>query len=300
MDRGDSDPTGQRVPAARPVRATSLKAMVSRTTRPADSDEEAAGRELGDYRLIRRLGAGGMGTVWEAEQVSLGRRVALKLLAPQLSLSEDTVARFHREAVAGGRLNHSGIVVVHEVGEVDGAHFITQELVPGGFTLDDFLRGVAERDELPPGYYRAVAELFAKVADALQAAHEAGVIHRDVKPGNILIDEDDEPKVADFGLAQVNDDLVRSRTLELAGTPFYMSPEQAMSKAMGLDARTDVFSLGATLGACGRRCRSTSPSSVPRRWRSAGRTATRAWRTSPPTCGATSPANPSTRARPAP
>jgi hypothetical protein len=197
--------------------------------------------------LIAELGRGGVGTVWEAEQLSLGRRVALKLLAPQLSLAPEDVERFRREAAAGGRLSHPGIVAVHEIGECDGTHYIAQELVERSCSLADFLAGVQAEDELPEGYYRAVARLFAKVADALQVAHDAGVVHREIKPANILITEDDEPKVADLGLAKINDDLVLTRTGQLAGTPFYMRPEQALSQRSGLDHRTDVFCLGATL-----------------------------------------------------
>jgi serine/threonine protein kinase len=190
---------------------------------------------------------GGMGAVWEAEQVSLQRRVALKLLAPHHSLAEETLARFHREASAGGRLSHPGLVAVFEAGEADGVHFIAQELVPGGVTLAHFLAEAREEKDVPDGYYRAVAELFASISDALGVAHNAGVVHRDIKPSNILITEDDRPKVADFGLAKINDDLVLSRTGELAGTPFYMSPEQAAGRLARVDERSDVFSLGATL-----------------------------------------------------
>lgn len=205
------------------------------------------GHHLGDFELIRELGSGGMGTVWEAEQASLGRRVALKILAPHISMSPTSLQRFQREAEAGARLTHPNIVAVHSVGEADGAHFIAQELVEGGRSLADRIKSDRDLPELPKDYYQKVAELFAQVADALQMAHDGGIIHRDVKPANILLTKDGEPKVADFGLAQVEDALELSRSGEFAGTPFYMSPEQAMSKRMGIDHRTDIFSLGVTL-----------------------------------------------------
>jgi hypothetical protein len=202
---------------------------------------------FGDFRLVQEIGRGGMVVVWEAEQLTLKRRVALELLHPHLGLSATALERFRREAEAGARLDHAGIVTVLGVGELDGTHWIAQRLVRGGTSLADSLADLREAGELPEGYWRAVAELFARVADALQAAHERGVVHRDVKPGNILIDEQDQPLVADFGLALVQDELALSRSGELLGTPFYMIPEQAAGKRMGLDARTDVFSLGATL-----------------------------------------------------
>ncbi len=205
------------------------------------------GNQIGDFKLIRELGHGGMGAVWEAEQLSLKRRVALKLLKPQLSMSPTALQRFQREAEAGGRLQHPGIVQTYGVGEENGVHWIAQELIPTGFTLADALAVQRKQRELPGTWYRQTAEMFATLAEALEVAHQAGVIHRDIKPGNILIAEDDQPKVADFGLAQVQDDFALSRTGEFMGTPFYMSPEQAMSKRMGLDHRSDVFSLGATL-----------------------------------------------------
>ena len=204
-------------------------------------------RRLGDFELLRALGSGGMGAVWLAKQVSLDRYVALKVLAPHISKSSTSLQRFQREAEAGARLTHPNIVAVHSVGEADGTHYIAQELVEGGVSLADRIKADRDLPELPKDYYENVAALFAKIADALQEAHEGGIIHRDVKPSNILLTEDGEPKVADFGLAQVEDALELSRTGEFAGTPFYMSPEQAMSKRMGLDHRTDVFSLGVTL-----------------------------------------------------
>ncbi len=205
------------------------------------------GRVLGDFRLVREVGRGGMAVVWEAEQISLRRAVALKLLLPHYTLSPKTLERFEREARAGGRLAHAGIVQTYAVGRTDGLHWISQELVAGGYTLADSLADLREARELPEGYYRGVAEFFAKVAEALEYAHRQGVIHRDVKPSNILITEGDEPKLADFGLARIQDDLALSRTGELEGTPHYMSPEQAAAKSMGIDHRTDVFSLGSTL-----------------------------------------------------
>jgi len=202
---------------------------------------------IGDFKILREIGRGGMGTVYEAEQISLNRKVALKLLPPHLSLLERDVQKFRREAEAGGRQSHPGIIAVHVVGEHDGVHYIAQELVEGGFTLAGKLDELKKTKEQPPGYFREVARLIAAVADALQHAHDHGVIHRDIKPSNILLTGEGQPKVTDFGLARVEDALELSRTGDFAGTPYYMSPEQAMSRRIGIDRRTDVYSLGVTL-----------------------------------------------------
>lgn len=207
----------------------------------------SAGRILGDYRLIRELGRGGMGAVWEADQLSLNRRVALKLLKPQFNFSPLQLQRFHREAMAGGRLQHVSIVQTYAIGESDGVNWIAQELVPGGCTMADSIAAVRDRKILPGDYYPEVARLFIQISDALEHAHRQGVIHRDLKPDNILMNGEDMAKVADFGLAQIEDDLGLSRSGEYLGTPYYMSPEQATTNRMKMDHRSDVFSLGATL-----------------------------------------------------
>jgi hypothetical protein len=205
-----------------------------------------AGDQLGDFRLIELVDRGGQGEVWIAEQLSLRRRVALKLMLPGRG---STRARelFLREARAGGRLSHPGIVTVHGQGTAEGHAWIAMELVEGGCTLVDSLVEVSGLDELPPDYHRRVAELVAQIADALQAAHDAGVIHRDVKPHNILVTEDDQVKVTDFGLARIVDEEALSRTGDFMGTYAYMSPEQVAARRAGIDHRTDVFSLGAVL-----------------------------------------------------
>jgi len=227
-------------------------AAADTTHEPADRDgdperDPGSGTRLGDFTLLRRLGRGAQGEVYEARQESLGRLVALKVLPPYLTFSPDRVQRFRREAEAGGRLEHPNTVGVHAVGEFEGYHYIAQELVAGGRTLADRIAEARRQPELPRDWYEKTAQLFVQVADAVHAAHEAGIIHRDLKPGNILLTRDGQPKVADFGLAMVLDDLHRSRSGELIGTPFYMSPEQAAGARTGLDRRTDVFSLGSTL-----------------------------------------------------
>ena len=210
-------------------------------------DSPAPEERIGDFRLLRLLGTGGMGQVWEAEQSSLRRRVALKLLRSDTAVSAQGLARFRREAEAGGRLSHPGLVAVHSIGESGGRVHIAQELVPGGSTLRSFLDAQRGGGELPREYYRFVADFFARVADALQVAHEAGVVHRDVKPQNILIAPGGRPKVADFGLAKVAGSDTLTGSGEVAGTCAYMSPEQALGRNQELGPASDQFSLGATL-----------------------------------------------------
>ncbi len=213
---------------------------------PPEPDEPPPSRTIAGYRLLRELGAGGMGTVYEAEQIALSRRVALKILAPHLSLSPGAVVRFRREAEAAGRQKHPGLVTVYDVGEEGGVHYIAQELVEGGRTLEDRLNRVRRLAQLPANYYRQTAHLVLTVADALQHAHESGVIHRDIKPSNILLTTSGTPKVTDFGLARMEDSLALSRTGDFAGTPHYSSPEQASAKPDAIDHRSDIFSLGIT------------------------------------------------------
>ena len=203
------------------------------------------GRVIDDFRLVALIGQGGMGQVWVAEQVSLKRKVALKLVRPD-RVNEHTLNLFAREARAGGRLHHAGIVTVYGHGEADGVAWIAMELVEGSWTLRDFLDDAA-RQELPESYYQSVAHFVAELADAIQAAHAAGVIHRDLKPQNVLVTPDEHPKVGDFGLARITDETALSVTGDFAGTYAYMSPEQVAAKRIGLDHRTDVFSLGVVL-----------------------------------------------------
>jgi len=212
-----------------------------------DSSLFGCPRVLGDFRIIRHIGSGGMANVYEAEQIRLNRRVALKVLAPQLALSEKAILKFKREAEAAGRQNHPGVISIFDVGEQDGFYYIAAELVEGERSLADHIDELRAEGDLPRGYFRKTAELIASAAAALQHAHDSNVIHRDVKPSNILIDRDGQPKISDFGLAKMGDALALSRSGDFAGTPYYMSPEQVVPGRKGIDHRTDIFSLGVTL-----------------------------------------------------
>ncbi|MFT5152128.1 MAG: serine/threonine protein kinase, partial [Planctomycetota bacterium] len=205
-----------------------------------------AGSILGEFQLVRPLGQGGQGTVWEAEQPSLDRRVALKFVRPE-RVNEHTLARFQQEARAGGRLTHPGIVAVYAWGETNEVHWIAQELVPGGRTIRNWIDESRQDGDLSDAYYGEVAEFIAKLCDALQTAHDGGVIHRDVKPLNILVTPTGQPKLTDFGLARLSEEPGLSASGDIVGTYAYMSPEQLGAKRSGIDARTDIFSLGIVL-----------------------------------------------------
>lgn len=205
----------------------------------AANEGDLTGRDLGGYHLLRRLGAGGMAEVYLAEQRSLGRQVALKVLQSALARDGSYVLRFQHEARAAAALVHANIVQIYEVGQAQGVHFIAQEYVPGR-NLGELLRREAA---LAP---RLVLDVLRQVTAALCKAAEAGIVHRDLKPENILLGHSGEVKVADFGLARMES--VDAKTLTQVGvamgTPLYMSPEQIEGRAV--DARSDIYSLGIT------------------------------------------------------
>lgn len=202
---------------------------------------DLTGRTLGDYRIIRRLGRGGMADVYLAEQISLGRNVALKVLKPDLAKDRSYIDRFRREAQSAARLVQSNIVQIYEVGEADGYHFIAQEYVPGRNLRQYLARHGAVESVMAVNVLR-------QVAMALQKAAEMNVIHRDIKPENIMLSTSGEIKVADFGLARINDNPGQQNLTQIGitmGTPLYMSPEQVEGKPV--DPRSDIYSLGVTI-----------------------------------------------------
>ncbi len=205
-----------------------------------------AGDVMGKFRLLHVLGTGGVGQVWKAEHVDTGAEVAIKLLLPDRT-NHRSLLRFAREGRAGQRISHPSIVDVLEVGESDGTPWICQELVTDGRTLRDFIEEMRKAPDLPADYYFRVASFCAMLADALEAAHQQGVIHRDIKPQNILVDPKDNPRITDFGLARISDEPLITLTGDFAGTLLYMSPEQVAAGRMGIDHRCDIFSLGVVL-----------------------------------------------------
>ncbi|MFM7108866.1 MAG: serine/threonine-protein kinase [Planctomycetaceae bacterium] len=200
---------------------------------------DLSGRELGGYRLLRRLGSGGMGDVYVAEQKSLGRRVAVKVLRPETLRRSGAVERFEREARAAAALAHGNIVQIHEVACVDGIHFLVEEYVAGP-SLKAWLAARGPLDA------RQALAVLVQVGAALARAAEQGIVHRDIKPENLLLTRSGEVKVADFGLARLlGDDVELTQAGTTLGTPLYMSPEQGRGHAV--DARSDLYSLGATV-----------------------------------------------------
>jgi serine/threonine protein kinase len=254
--------------------------------RPVSADSPPA-EPLGDYRIVRELGRGGMGVVYEAVQMSLGRRVALKVLPFAAALDAKQLQRFKHEAQAAAQLHHTNIVPVYAVGCERGVHYYAMQLIEGQNLAELIaqMRSPAPAAsprpqavaELPPtspypppdttapatvnsvaaefstqratrsaAFFRTAAGLAVQAAEALEHAHQFGVIHRDIKPANLLVDARGNVWITDFGLAQFHTGAGLTRTGDLLGTLRYMSPEQAAGQGASLDARTDVYSLGAT------------------------------------------------------
>src|SRR5262249_32345755 len=196
--------------------------------------------ELGDYELLEEIGRGGQGVVFRARQKSLNRIVALKVIRLGQWASKVHLRRFRLEAEAAARLEHPGIVPIHEVGERDGSCYFSMKFIEGG-QLDQMVRRT-------PMSVRQAAELIAKVARTVHYAHEHGILHRDIKPGNILLDKSGEPHLTDFGLARLLDAQSSvTRTIDVLGTPSYMAPEQAAGEHTKVSKATDVYGLGAVL-----------------------------------------------------
>jgi serine/threonine protein kinase/Tol biopolymer transport system component len=206
------------------------------------------GRTLGQYRILEPLGKGGMGEVFLAEDTRLQRRVALKILAPELAADPDRRQRFEREARAAAQLNHPNIVTIHSVEEIDGIPFLTLELIEGQTLAGVIPAGGMALDKL--------LALAIPLADAVGAAHQRGITHRDLKPANVMVTTDGRVKVLDFGLAKLREDIANAMAAamptqemtgegRILGTIAYMSPEQAEGRAV--DPRTDVFAIGVLL-----------------------------------------------------
>jgi serine/threonine protein kinase len=245
-----------------------LKPHPSKTVEigPPSSCTEVTPLQVGEYRIVREIGRGGMGVVYEAEQEALGRRVAIKVLPASILANPSARERFRREAQAAARLHHTNIVPVFGVGECDGQCFYVMQLITGR-GLDRVIRemaGGAQGEPLPPGpgrtppsgppprsgeggdrqWFRTVALIGAGVADALACAHAQGILHRDVKPSNLLLDERGTVWVMDFGVAKLVEEANLTQSGDLVGTLKYMPPERFAGQS---DGRGDVYSLGVTL-----------------------------------------------------
>ena len=207
--------------------------------------------KISHYRILQKLGAGGMGVVYLAEDLKLGRKVAIKILSDEFTTNKDRLHRFEQEASAASNLNHPNILTIHEVGTDDGHHYIATEFIDG-VTLRRKM--TATPLEIPE-----ILDVAIQVASALEEAHSAGIVHRDVKPDNIMVRRNGYVKVLDFGLAKLTETIDRSpldaeastRVLVqtdagvVMGTSHYMSPEQARGKPV--DSRSDIWSLGVVI-----------------------------------------------------
>ncbi len=244
--RGDAEPPEQfldRHPNADPALSRQVHAIYAeRATASPASAVATDGRRIAQFRLVRRIGDGGMGVVWEAEQEPLGRRVALKVLREDLDESPEARERFERESRMLAQLDHPGIVRVIAAGRDDGTPYIAMDLVSGD-GLDELLRDVSH-----PLVTSRVLSWGASLARALAYAHERGIIHRDVKPSNVIVTPADEALLVDFGIARTTAAALPTLTGPFVGSAAYAPPEQLSGARV--DGRADVYGLGATLYQC--------------------------------------------------
>lgn len=203
-------------------------------------DATSGGTLFGDYELLSPIAKGGMGVVYKARQRKLNRIVAVKMILSGHLADESDIERFYAEAEAAAALSHPNIVAIHEIGEVNGQHFFSMDYIEG-----QSLAALVQENPLPP---RRAAELVQTIAEAVQFAHDNGVIHRDLKPANVLLDRRQRPLITDFGLAkQVRSQSQRTMAGSIMGTPSYMPPEQAAGKTDQIGPWSDLYSLGAIL-----------------------------------------------------
>lgn len=234
---GSSQKTSPK-PAAKPTPAAAPSTSPP-AAKPAKPEEPMPER-MGNFRIIRKLGQGGMGAVYLAHQENLDRQVALKVMAPAVAQRPGFVERFYREARAMAKLDHPNVVRGFDVGEANGQHYVAMELIDGK-SMQDWLNQLKQLD------VGDALHVTIKAADALQHAHDMGLIHRDIKPDNMLVTSKGVVKVSDLGLAkQVDEDNSMTQSGTGLGTPYYMPPEQARN-AKHVDHRSDIYALGSTL-----------------------------------------------------
>jgi serine/threonine protein kinase len=214
----------------------------------AGGSVQATPAQIGDFQIIREVGRGGMGVVYEAEQISLKRRVALKVLRLGITADSEVQKRFEREATTVAHLHHTNIVPIHVVGCDEGVRYYAMQFIEGrslAAVAEEIQRSaasIASRET-----FTNVVGWMLQAAEALAYAHHRGVIHRDVKPSNLILDPEGTVWLTDFGLAKRADEVTMTAAGILMGTPRYMSPEQASAANQPIDHRTDIYSLGATL-----------------------------------------------------